>query len=191
MYSETSELDKAERGECQEYRSRKGETSRQVNGESPQRISQPLHQTQDPVAHAQCDDIGERHFVPEHSFPADDTLPEQACGPFGLAQVKNYDRRFAFYPGFAVERSLALEFRAEGISQLSMKIKNLMKELDSVDASKPKSQLLVAGEEELPVLMSRLAESVAQYGRNITPTIDPTILQLMLKSKTLPGCMGR
>lgn len=54
-----------------------------------------------------------------------------------------------------------------------------MKELNSVDASKPKSQLLVGSEEELPVLMSKLAESVAQYVRIIVPTIEPTILQLM------------
>lgn len=78
-------------------------------------------------------------------FPTDTAHPEQACGPFGLAQVKNYDRRFAFYPGFAVERSLALEFRAEGISQLSMEIQALRKELDSADAGKPPNQTDGAG----------------------------------------------
>lgn len=88
MYSETSELDKAERGECQELRSPKDETSRQVNGESPQRISQPLHQTQDPVAHAQCDDIGERHFVP--SLRSQLTIHSQSrpVGPSGLLKSR-------------------------------------------------------------------------------------------------------
>lgn len=101
-------------------------------------------------------------------FPTDTAHPEQACGPFGLAQVKNYDRRFAFYPGFAVERSLALEFRAEGISQLSMEIQALRKELDSADAGKPPNQTDGAG--KLPILMSKLADSMAQYGRAMACT---------------------
>lgn len=117
--------------------------------------------------------------------------PEQACGPFGLAQVKNYDRRFAFYPGFAVERSLALEFRAETISQLSMEIQNLRRELDSADVGKPPNRPLADGAEKLPILMSRLADSIAQYGRTTTHTSELSILKLIPKRKMLPGCMGR
>ncbi|KAG6358182.1 hypothetical protein INS49_014066 [Diaporthe citri] len=149
MYTETSALDKAERGECQEIGSHEEEEARQANGE------------------------------------------KQASGPFGLAQVKNYDRRFAFYPGFAVERSLALEFRAEGISQLSMEIQALRKELDSADASKPPNQALTDSAEKLPILMSRLAASMAQYGRITTHTAESSIPQLMSKRKMLPACMGR
>ncbi|KAI7774634.1 uncharacterized protein LA080_008053 [Diaporthe eres] len=52
-----------------------------------------------------------------------------ASGPEGLARVKDYDRRFAFYPSFSVERSLALEFRAQRISKLTMEIKALKEEL--------------------------------------------------------------
>lgn len=116
---------------------------------------------------------------------------EQTCGPFGLAQVKNYDRRFAFYPGFAVERSLALEFRAETISQLSIKIQTLRKELDFADAGKGPNQPLTDSAEKLPILMSKLADSIAQYGRTTTHTTELSILQLMSKRKMLPGCMGR
>lgn len=43
-----------------------------------------------------------------------------------------------------------------------------MNESDSVDASKPMNQPAADSKEELPVLMSRLAESVAQYGRIAT-----------------------
>ncbi|KAH8768198.1 hypothetical protein F5883DRAFT_554183 [Diaporthe sp. PMI_573] len=44
-----------------------------------------------------------------------------------------------------------------------MKIQTLRKELDSIDASRPPSQPLTDSTEELPILMTRLAESVAQY----------------------------
>lgn len=103
---------------------------------------------------------------------ATDTVSEQASGPFGLARVKNYDRRLAFYPGFAVERSLALEFRSERITELSMKVQRLRKELDSVDASKPPSQHLKGSAEELNMLMTRLADSVAEYGMISNPTTE-------------------
>lgn len=57
MYAEASELDKAERGDSQENRDPKDEASRQANGGTPQRISQPLYRTQE-HSHTQCDDIG-------------------------------------------------------------------------------------------------------------------------------------
>lgn len=125
------------------------------------------------------------------AFSADTLHPEHACGPFGLARVKNYDRRFAFYPGFSAERSLALEFRAEGISQLSMEIQALWKELDSAGAGKSLKQPLAGSEQRLPILMTRLSESIAQYGRSTTRTTDLSIPQLIFKRKMLPGCTER
>lgn len=95
-------------------------------------------------------------------------LSEQASGPFGLARVKNYDRRFAFYPGFSVERSLALEFRAEGISRLSKEIQALREGLEAGEEGKPSKQPLTGSAEKLAALMSRLAESMAQYGKSTT-----------------------
>lgn len=172
MYNETSILDKAERGECHGNGSRREETTRRDNGEDTPRASQPLSQTQAPVTYAQGDDIGERQSSSKRSLPADTTHPEQACGPFGLARVKNYDRRFAFYPGFSIERSLALEFRAEGISQLSTEIETLRKELDSAETGKSPKQTLTDSAEKLPILMTRLADSIAQYGTSTTRTTE-------------------
>lgn len=90
---------------------------------------------------------------------------EHVSGPQGLARVKDYDRRFAFYPSFSVERSLALEFRAQRISRLSMEIKNLRQELKPETASE--SSNLAPPEvvlERLEKMMSQLTESLAQYG---------------------------
>lgn len=90
---------------------------------------------------------------------------EQVSGPQGLARVKDYDRRFAFYPSFSVERSLALEFQAQRISRLSMEIKTLRRELKPQNASESSNLApsLVSGE-RLEEMMSQLAESLAQYG---------------------------
>jgi hypothetical protein len=82
--------------------------------------------------------------------------------------VKDYDRRFAFYPGFSVERSLALEFRAELISRLSKEIQALREDLEACEAERPSKQPLTGSAERLAILMSRLAESMAQYGRSTT-----------------------
>lgn len=172
MYIETSVLDKAERGECHGNESQREKTARQDNEEDMRRVSQRLSQTQAPVTYTQGDDIGERQSPSKQSFPADTIHPEQACGPFGLARVKNYDRRFAFYPGFSIERSLALEFRAEGISQLSTEIETLRKDLDSAETGKSPKQTLTDSAEKLPILMTRLADSIAQYGTSTTRTTE-------------------
>lgn len=90
---------------------------------------------------------------------------EQASGPEGLARVKDYDRRFAFYPSFSVERSLALEFRAQRISRLSMEMRALRGELKPENASE--SSNLAPPEvmgDRLEEIMSQLTESLAQYG---------------------------
>lgn len=92
---------------------------------------------------------------------------ERASGPHGLARVKDYDRRFGFYPSFSVERSLCLEFRAQCISKLSLEIQNLMGDLKSENASERSSfapTSVHTVEERLEELMSRLAENLAQYG---------------------------
>lgn len=172
MLTKTSALDKAERGECHGNGSKKEDTTRQGCGEGIRRVSPPLSQTQSQLAYSQDEDIGERQSSSKSSFPADTTRPEQARGPFGLARVKNYDRRFAFYPGFSVERSLALEFRAEGISQLSKEIETLRNELDSAQTGKSPKQPLADIAEKLPILMTRLAESMAQYGKSTLCTTE-------------------
>lgn len=99
---------------------------------------------------------------------------EQVSGPEGLARVKDYDRRFAFYPSFSVERSLVLEFRAQKISRLSMEIKTLRRELKPGNASESsnlaRSELV---EERLEGMMSQLTESLAQYGTHYLPSSTP------------------
>lgn len=79
--------------------------------------------------------------------------------------MKDFDRRFAFYPSFSVERSLALEFRAQRISRLSIEIETLRRELKPENAGES-SDLAPADilEERLEGMMSRLTESLAQYG---------------------------
>lgn len=79
--------------------------------------------------------------------------------------MKDYDRRFAFYPSFSVERSLALEFRAQGISRLSMEIQTLRRKLEPENVTES-SNMAPANEarERLKGMMSRLTESLAQYG---------------------------
>jgi hypothetical protein len=68
---------------------------------------------------------------------------EQVSCPKGLARVKDYDRRFAFYPSFSVKRSLALEYRAQSILRLSLEIQALQSDLkagnisDSSNLDKP------------------------------------------------------
>lgn len=79
--------------------------------------------------------------------------------------MKDYDRRFAFYPSFSVERSLALEFRAQGISRLSMEIQTLRRNLEPENVTNS-SDMDPTDEarERLEGMMSRLTESLAQYG---------------------------
>lgn len=60
MYTETSALDRAERGECHGDGSYK-EAAKQDSGESSQGITLPTSQTDAPMADAQSDDIGEEH----------------------------------------------------------------------------------------------------------------------------------
>lgn len=191
MYIETSALDRAERGECHGHWNHKEETTRQGNGEDIRRVSQPLTQTQAPVQYAQSDDIGEGQSSSKTFFPADGSHPEQACGPLGLARVKNYDRRFTFYPGFSVERSLALEFRAEGISQLSTEIESARKELHSADMGKSPQQPLSDSVEKLPILMARLADSIAQYGRVTTRTTESLIIAADMKEQDAALVYGK
>lgn len=79
--------------------------------------------------------------------------------------MKDYDRRFAFYPSFSVEWSLALEFRAQSIARLSGEIQTLRKEMEPENARG--SSNLASTElmrERLDGMMSRLTESLAQYG---------------------------
>lgn len=79
--------------------------------------------------------------------------------------MKDYDRRFAFYPSFSVERSLALEFRAQRISRLSMEIETLRRELKPENAGEASDLAPVdVLEERLEGMMLRLTESLAQYG---------------------------
>ncbi|KAF3762551.1 hypothetical protein M406DRAFT_332931 [Cryphonectria parasitica EP155] len=80
---------------------------------------------------------------------------EQASGPYGFARVKDYDHRFTFYPGFAVERCLVLEYRAKEIELLSKDLKTVSKDLLACDKGEPNTKWTE--------LMSRLAESIAQY----------------------------
>lgn len=169
--TEILEIDRAERGECHGNGSHREKALRQESGEgtSMRQVSQSFSQTQAAVDDSQGRNIGERWPPSKSPFPADTTYPEEACGPLGLARVKNYDPRFAFYPGFAVERSLALEFRAEGISELSAEIDNLRKDMESFDMGKSPKQPLSESAEKLPILMTRLADSIAQYGRSRTP----------------------
>lgn len=84
--------------------------------------------------------------------------------------MKDYDRRFAFYPSFLVERSLALEFRAQRISKLSMEIKALKEELkpENVSESSNLCQPDVVGK-RLEEMMSQLTDSLAQYGEHSIP----------------------
>lgn len=79
--------------------------------------------------------------------------------------MKDYDRRFAFYPGFSVERSIVLEYRAKYISRLSTEIHALRKESVCGNAGEPsKLPTTRVMEERLEGLLSRLADSLAQYG---------------------------
>lgn len=64
VYTETSALDKAERGECQENGGHKEDATSQANGDIVQRALESTPQTQAPVTYAQGDDVGERYTSP-------------------------------------------------------------------------------------------------------------------------------
>lgn len=107
--------------------------------------------------------------------------------------MKDYDRRFAFYPSFSVERSLALEYRAQAISRLSMEIQALRRNLEPDNVAESSNMdPTEEARDRLEGMMSRLTESLAQYGGQ--ELLYPTQAQrsrLMSKRQTLPGLMPR
>lgn len=106
-----------------------------------------------------------RVITPTSMFRLTSNCSEQASGPHGLARVKDYDRRFAFYPSFSVERSLVLDFRADKISQLSTEIQHLRDGLKHGIASRSLDAVRIGSvKEKLETLMWTLTESLAQYG---------------------------
>lgn len=164
-------LDKAERGELDMCGGLVEEPTPQIDERATHPPSGMEAQPQESVAQVQNEELG-KGTPPSPSsghcldINSQHLLVEHVSGPIGLARVKDYDRRFAFYPSFSVERSIALEFRAEGISRLSMEIQHLRKELKPGAASKLSNPNPTdVAEEKMEVLLSRLAESVAQYGR--------------------------
>ena len=167
MSTEISMLDMVEKGE-----SHGGFVEghpRQACGEDTHRTFEPMVPSPSSVDQAQDKNLGKEYSPIDLCLKLTFSDLEQVTGPEGLARVKDYDRRFAFYPSFSVERSLALEFRAQRISRLSTEIQTLRRELKSEDGSEPTSNLAPTGldrvaEERLEGLMSRLADSLAQYG---------------------------
>lgn len=162
MPHELSVLDKAERGEW--HGSLVEDSPGQVDG---CRTFESMAQPQPTAVQAQREELGGQIFSPSRCAALIFSLPEQVSGPEGLARVKDYDRRFRFYPSFSVERSLALEFRAEEISRLSLKIHDMRKDINlrSEGDNKPSDPAPTeVVEERLEALMSRLAEKLAQYG---------------------------
>lgn len=166
MATDLSMLDMAERGDS--HGSLVQETPRQVGGREAHRTFEPMAQSQESVesvVQGQDGGLGEQCPLIEWCYKLTLSHSEQVSGPEGLARVKDYDRRFAFYPSFSVERSLALEFRAQRISRLSMEIKALMGELRPEAASE--SSNLAPPEavgERIEEMMSQLTDSLAQYG---------------------------
>lgn len=57
-------------------------------------------------------------------------MVEQDHGPRGLARVKDFDRRFTFFPALAEERYMILDFLAGQITKLSNKIRVIQRGLD-------------------------------------------------------------
>lgn len=164
MPIELSTLDMVERGES--HGDAVGEDSIQFDGKKVHHNCVATDQPQ-----ASMDQVYDSKQLGAQTFHAVSSLvlilshAEEASGPEGLARVKNYDRGFAFYPSFSVERSLTLEFRARRISKLSMEIQALRKQSSSDTSTEPSSVPSTnTVEERLDGMMSQLADSLAQYG---------------------------
>jgi hypothetical protein len=73
MFTETSEIDKAERGECFASGCSSEDAKTQARREIIPRVSGPMDQKQAPVAHAEpeSDSLGMRSYIWELSFSAD------------------------------------------------------------------------------------------------------------------------
>lgn len=167
MPTELSTLEMVERGES--HGGLIGEDSIQFDGKKVHHnceATDPPQASMDQVHNNK--QLGAQTFLAVSSLVLILSHAEEASGPEGLARVKDFDRGFAFYPSFSVERSLALEFRARRISKLSMEIQALRKESSS-DASNEPSNVPSTNtvEERLERMMSQLADSPAQYGRHM------------------------
>lgn len=119
---------------------------------------------------------------------------ECASGPEGLARVKDYDPRFAFFPGFYVERAQVLEFRAEEIAKISKQVRATRLEAEG-EHSNPASSSGKA-QDRLNGLMTLLMEKMAKYGtlrlwRNIIRTSSQTSFNYVLMAFHWPGVRCR
>ncbi|KAJ0123763.1 hypothetical protein J7T55_012232 [Diaporthe amygdali] len=116
---------------------------------------------------------------------------EHAFGPEGLARLKDYDCRFAFYSRSSKERSVALILTSQGISTQSMKIQTLREELKSEKVSISLNPAPTdEAEKRLEVLMSQLAEDLAQYGgqNNFQPLgCEEVVLSFVISALLLVG----
>lgn len=179
MSIELSMLDMAERGESQG--SLAEARFQQPDGRDPRRTLDAMAQVQTTVVQEETEDLGEGHLSVWYCQKLT-MSSEQASGPEGLARVKDYDRRFAFYPSFSVERSLALEYRAKCISRLSMEIQQLRGKPRCENAGEPsKISATCVVEIRLEALISKLADSLAQYG-SVHLFQPPTIWKSFLTS---------